>query len=115
MGSIDTAILNALEVNMGHQPGERVAILGRIGSGKTTLEKLILGLYRPSEGAVLIDGIDHRRVGADIDVVRGGCSGRTGGAVGCHDDGGAVGEVGPAIGDLDSGDRVVGRRLGEPC
>jgi ATP-binding cassette subfamily C protein LapB len=44
------------------QPGERVAILGRIGSGKTTLEKLILGLYRPSEGAVLIDGIDHRQL-----------------------------------------------------
>jgi ATP-binding cassette subfamily C protein LapB len=42
--------------------GERVAVLGRIGSGKTTLEKLILGLYRPSEGAVLIDGIDLRQL-----------------------------------------------------
>ena len=44
------------------KPGEKVAILGRIGSGKTTLEKLILGLYRPTEGAVLIDGIDLRQL-----------------------------------------------------
>ncbi len=43
-------------------PGERVAVLGRVGSGKTTLHKLILGLYRPTEGAVLIDGIDQRQL-----------------------------------------------------
>ena len=42
------------------KPGEKVAILGRIGSGKTTLEKLILGLYLPTQGAVLVDGIDQR-------------------------------------------------------
>ena len=39
-----------------------MAILGRIGSGKTTLEKLILGLYRPTTGAVLIDSIDQRQL-----------------------------------------------------
>jgi ATP-binding cassette, subfamily C, bacterial LapB len=44
------------------KPGEKVAILGRIGSGKTTLEKLILGLYRPTGGAVLVDGIDMRQL-----------------------------------------------------
>lgn len=44
------------------KPGEKVAILGRIGSGKTTLEKLILGLFRPTEGAVLVDGIDLRQL-----------------------------------------------------
>ena len=44
------------------RPGEHVAIIGRIGSGKTTLEKLILGLYRPISGAVLIDGIDQRQL-----------------------------------------------------
>ena len=38
--------------------GEKVGIIGRIGSGKTTIQKLILGFYKPSEGSILIDGID---------------------------------------------------------
>jgi ATP-binding cassette subfamily C protein LapB len=42
--------------------GERVAIVGRIGCGKTTLEKLIMGLYEPQEGAVLVDGTDLRQL-----------------------------------------------------
>lgn len=49
-------------VSLRLKAGERVAILGRIGSGKTTLQKLILGLYRPTGGAVLIDGIDMRQL-----------------------------------------------------
>lgn len=42
--------------------GEHIAILGRMGSGKTTLQKLILGLYQPTTGAILIDGIDSRQI-----------------------------------------------------
>jgi len=42
--------------------GEHVAILGRMGSGKSTIHKLILGLYQPISGAVLIDGIDARQI-----------------------------------------------------
>lgn len=43
-------------------PGEKVAIVGRVGSGKSTTSKLILGLFRPSGGAVLIDGTDSRQI-----------------------------------------------------
>lgn len=43
-------------------PGEHVAILGRNGSGKTTIEKLITGLYEPAAGSVLLDGIDIRQL-----------------------------------------------------
>jgi len=42
--------------------GEHVAIIGRIGSGKSTIEKLLLGLYEPTNGAILIDGIDSRQL-----------------------------------------------------
>ena len=42
--------------------GERVAILGRVGSGKSTLQRLITNLYAPSSGTVLIDGIDVRQL-----------------------------------------------------
>ena len=50
------------DVSFSIRAGERVGVLGRVGSGKTTLEKLILGLYQPTQGAVLIDGIDLRQL-----------------------------------------------------
>ena len=43
-------------------PGEHVVVIGRTGSGKTTLQKLMLGLYQPSDGVVRIDGIDLRQL-----------------------------------------------------
>lgn len=44
------------------KPGERVAILGRVGSGKSTLQKLAMGLFQPTDGSIMIDGIDLRQL-----------------------------------------------------
>jgi ATP-binding cassette subfamily C protein LapB len=48
--------------NLRFQAGERVAILGRIGSGKSTVLRLLAGLYQPTEGMVEVDGIDLRQI-----------------------------------------------------
>lgn len=58
-GQTQSALRN---ISLKIRAGEHVAILGRVGSGKTTLEKLILGLYQPTSGAVLVDGIDLRQL-----------------------------------------------------
>lgn len=42
--------------------GQKVAIVGRMGSGKSTLSRLISGLIEPSEGAIMIDGVDLRQI-----------------------------------------------------
>lgn len=44
------------------EPGERVAIIGRVGSGKTTINRLMAGLYEAQNGAVRIDGVDMRQL-----------------------------------------------------
>jgi ATP-binding cassette subfamily B protein len=47
-------------VNLTLRPGERVALVGENGAGKTTLSKLLARLYDPTEGVILLDGIDLR-------------------------------------------------------
>lgn len=42
--------------------GEKVGIIGRIGSGKSTIGKIMTGLYEPMDGAVRVDGVDVRQV-----------------------------------------------------
>jgi ATP-binding cassette subfamily C protein LapB len=49
-------------VTLRFAPGERVAVLGRIGSGKSTVLRLLAGLYLPSEGMVEVDGMDLRQI-----------------------------------------------------
>ena len=50
------------EISFSIKSGEKVAFIGRIGSGKSTIEKLILGLYEPSDGAILLDDTDIRQI-----------------------------------------------------
>jgi ATP-binding cassette, subfamily C, bacterial LapB len=53
---------NALEkVSFKIAPGERVGIIGRIGSGKTTVGRMLVGFYEPSEGHILVDDVDIRQ------------------------------------------------------
>lgn len=55
-----TDVLSNVSFQIGR--GEHVAIIGRVGSGKTTIERLIMGLYEPGKGAVRVDGIDVRQI-----------------------------------------------------
>lgn len=55
--------------NLSIRPGEQVTLTGRTGAGKSTLFKLLLGLYRPQEGSVLVEGRDASRI-ADEDKRR---------------------------------------------
>src|SRR5690606_26985494 len=49
-------------------PGERIALVGENGAGKTTITKLVARLYDPTEGRILLDGVDLREY--DLPSVR---------------------------------------------
>ena len=49
-------------VSLSIKRGEKVAVLGRVGSGKSTLFRLLLGLYEPDSGAITMDGVDIRQL-----------------------------------------------------
>ncbi len=49
-------------INLKIKPGEHVGIIGKVGSGKTTITKLIVGLYQPTEGTISVDGIDINQI-----------------------------------------------------
>lgn len=56
----ETMALNGVSFKI--KRGEHVAIIGKTGSGKTTLTRLIMGMYQPAEGAIRVDGIDLRQL-----------------------------------------------------
>ncbi|MEN9868121.1 MAG: hypothetical protein RL748_3711 [Pseudomonadota bacterium] len=49
-------------VNLEIRAGEKVVIIGRVGSGKSTLQKCLLGLYPPASGSILFDGIEQAQI-----------------------------------------------------
>ena len=49
------------EVNLSIRPGERIGIIGRVASGKSTLGRMLCGLYAPTDGQMSIDGLDSRQ------------------------------------------------------
>ncbi|WP_373938748.1 type I secretion system permease/ATPase [Vibrio kanaloae] len=65
----DAPMASIRDLTLNITPGEKVAIIGRIGSGKTTLERLIMGLYKPTEGHVRIDDTDMEQL-HHVDVRR---------------------------------------------
>ena len=49
------------DISLKIEPGERVAIIGRVASGKSTLGRMLCGLYAPTDGEMLVDGLDSRQ------------------------------------------------------
>ena len=53
------------DFNFALRPGQRIALIGENGQGKTTVVKLITRLYDPTEGQILLDGVDLREYDLD--------------------------------------------------
>jgi ATP-binding cassette subfamily B protein len=122
-------VLDQLDFRL--EPGERVALIGENGQGKTTIVKLLTRLYDPSEGRILLDGVDlrdysiedlHREIGVIFqDFMRYEMSARQNIAVGRIDAADRNGSVERAaqksladtvIGRLTNGyDQLLGRRF----
>ena len=56
--SVQDSIIN---LNLNVRGGECIGVIGKVGSGKTTFGRLISGLYYPSAGSLLVDGVDTRQ------------------------------------------------------
>ncbi len=50
------------DLNFVIKKGEKVIIMGKMGSGKSTIARLLTGLYEPDQGSILIDGVDIRQI-----------------------------------------------------
>jgi putative ABC transport system ATP-binding protein len=64
-GEGDTAVTALNDVSVDIERGKLTAVMGPSGSGKSTLMHILAGLDRPTEGSVLIDGIDITQLGDD--------------------------------------------------
>ena len=60
----EMSVLNGLNLNI--NAGEKIALVGASGGGKTTLVQILLGLYQPQSGEICFDGISVEKIGLDI-------------------------------------------------
>lgn len=61
----EAAVPSLAGLDLAINPGDRIAVIGRVASGKSTLGRVLCGLYQPTGGAMLIDGIDSRQYRPD--------------------------------------------------